>query len=115
MAQRYGRDIARRYSPPTHFVQCISRNLWETTIAFQSSEPIIEQENEDGKYWLVASEINKRYEAPASATGYEFGFTPRYFIVKMVDSGLICSAQDPQVSAKCITAVEAFLAARQVA
>lgn len=109
MTQRkYARDITGRYSPPTHVCRCISRNLWDTTIAFQSHELVVPQENQFGKCWLVACELNKRYEAPASPTGYEAGFTPRYFVVKHLDGGFICSAQDAQVSASCIAKVLAF-------
>ena len=112
--QRYGRHLVNpvpRHSASRQF----SQNLLHVTVEFQSHEQVVEQNNEYGVYWLVASKLNKRYEAPASPTGYEAGFTPRYYVVRLVDGGLISSAQDPQISAECIAAVEAFLASRQVA
>jgi hypothetical protein len=114
MAQRYGRHLVNPV--PGHSAsRRISQSLLNVTIEFQSHEAVIEQNHEYGLYWLVASKMNKRYESPASPTGYEFGFAPRYYVVRSVDGGLISSAQDPQVSAECIAAVEAFRASQQVA
>jgi hypothetical protein len=112
--QRYGRHLVNPV--PSHSAsRRISQSLCRVTIELQSHEQVIEQENEFGHHWLVASKINERYASAASSTGYEFGFTPRYYVVRSVDGGLISSAQDPQISAECITTVEAFLANRQVA
>jgi hypothetical protein len=106
MAQRYGRHLVNPV-PSRSASRCFSQNLWNSTIAFQSSEPVVERNDEYGQYWLVACKINERFAASASPTGYEYGFVPRYFVVKPADGGLICSSSDAQISAACIAAVKA--------
>lgn len=106
MAQRYGRHLVNPV--PTHSAsRQLSQGLLHSTVEFMSREQVVERNDDHGQYWLVASKINQRYAAPASPTGYEFGFVPRYYVVRPVDGGLICSAQDAAVGAECIAAVEA--------
>src|SRR5689334_4840280 len=108
--QRYGRHLIN--PTPSHSAsRQLSQGLLNSTIAFMSNEQVIERDNENGHYWLVASKINERFASPVSPTGYWAGVTPRYYVVRLVDGCLVCSAPDAEISAACIAQVEALVLA----